>query len=684
PIAVNLALGIGLGAEAQGDVLIDIENLEGGAGADSLVGSFAANRIQGGAGNDRIEGLEGADTLEGGAGADLLDGGEDRDTASYQRSASAVSVSLATGLGSGGDAEGDTLIGIESLRGGRGDDTLTGSDTGNWLIGWAGADSLSGLGGNDTLEGGAGGDVLDGGDGFDIIVYAGIAAAVSVDLGAGTAVGGDATGDTLRAIEGVIGGRGDDSLVGSTDANRLAGANGADTLRGLEGDDTLIGGAGADILDGGSGNDLASYASSTDSVTINLITGTAAGGHAEGDVLTDIEHLEGGTAGDSLFGSNVANIIRGAGGDDTLFGGGGNDTLAGGGGIDEVWVAGLFVDYEVTILGTATTVRDINPGDGDEGLDRLAGVEYLVFADGFRLSLNWANTAASITGTASGAVTADTGDIASGSLAVVDPDAGEARFATPASLDGLYGTFTFDALTGAWTYDLNDSETAVRQLAGGETLQDTIGVHSYDGSASERITVTITGVNDDAVISGMTAGLVATDATRSILGFVQVVDADAGEDVFAEPASLLGDYGEFTFDVTSGSWRYDLSPDAPAVLALAPGATLTDTLEIASIDGTASATITITIRGALPPLLAADLDPARGFVLIGPNDDSGFGYSVASAGDINGDGFDDLIIGALGGAGDVNGAGLAFVVFGKASASGVLDSEGRLVRNRAG
>ena len=61
---------------------------------------------------------------------------------------------------------------------------------------------------------------------------------------------------------------------------------------------------------------------------------------------------------------------------------------------------------------------------------------------------------------------------------------------------------------------------------------------------------------------------------------------------------------------------------------------------------------------------------AGGFVIHGQDASDLSGYSVSSAGDVNGDGFDDLIIGASGGDGPGNtraGAGDSYVVFGKAS-----------------
>ena len=91
----------------------------------------------------------------GGAGADTLQGGSGIDTASYSRSSAAVQVALGTYKASGGDAEGDTLNGVENLTGSVYDDLLFGSDVANVLTGGGGNDFLSGREGDDTLDGGS-------------------------------------------------------------------------------------------------------------------------------------------------------------------------------------------------------------------------------------------------------------------------------------------------------------------------------------------------------------------------------------------------------------------------------------------------------------------------------------------------------------------------------------------------
>jgi hypothetical protein len=79
--AVNVALGSGRAIGALGyDTLSSIENVKGGAFADTLTGSTVGNVIDGGGGADFIRGYEGNDTLIGGAGDDRLygDAGNDR------------------------------------------------------------------------------------------------------------------------------------------------------------------------------------------------------------------------------------------------------------------------------------------------------------------------------------------------------------------------------------------------------------------------------------------------------------------------------------------------------------------------------------------------------------------------------------------------------------------------------
>ena len=200
--------------------------------------------------------------------------------------------------------------------------------------GGVGNDRLSGLSGDDVLVGGAGADVLEGGPGVDTVSYEGSDGSVAVNLTTGRALRAHAEGDELTDIENLAGTRFWDRLVGDGGANRLSGGVGNDRLSGLSGDDVLVGGAGADVLDGGPGVDTVSYEGSDGSVAVDLTTGTALRAHAEGDVLTDIENLEGTRFWDRLTGDGGANRLSGGVGNDRLTGLGGNDVLVGGAGAD--------------------------------------------------------------------------------------------------------------------------------------------------------------------------------------------------------------------------------------------------------------------------------------------------------------------------------------------------------------
>jgi Ca2+-binding RTX toxin-like protein len=163
------------------DTLLNIENIIGSNLADQIGGSAAINVIDAGNGNDLIHG---------GGGADIMNGGGGVDTAAYGGSGAGVNVNLGVviqvsagssvgllqtvaGTGAGGDAQGDTLTGIENLIGSNFVDTLTGNLAANKLEGGAGDDVINGGSGNDLIVGGAsvGPEVMSGGLGADTFVY---------------------------------------------------------------------------------------------------------------------------------------------------------------------------------------------------------------------------------------------------------------------------------------------------------------------------------------------------------------------------------------------------------------------------------------------------------------------------------------------------------------------------------
>jgi len=333
-ISVNLATFQASGGDANGDRIWSIENVMGSRFDDTVAGDEQCNLLYGLAGDDTLLGGASLDRLYGGAGADHLDGGTSFDYAHYQDSTSGVWISLTSGQGSKGDAEGDSLVNIEGLVGSYFDDRLTGNDANNRIIGLDGADTLSGEDGDDQLNGGAGADILDGGDGRDRASYQHSRSAVSIDLSTGSASGGEAFGDRLIDIEELEGSRYGDTLRGDHGNNILWGLGGADMLFGDAGQDRLHGGDGSDLLDGGDGFDFAHYQASGSGIVADLNLGTVIDGTGATDRLFSIEGIYGSHHADIITGDNNANVLKGNGGNDTLAGGGGDDRLAGGNGSD--------------------------------------------------------------------------------------------------------------------------------------------------------------------------------------------------------------------------------------------------------------------------------------------------------------------------------------------------------------
>jgi Ca2+-binding RTX toxin-like protein len=114
----------------------------------------------------------------------------------------------------------------------------------------------------------------------------------------------------------------------------LFGGTGDDTLLGGNGRDTLWGEAGADRLVGGAQTDTASYSTASSKVWVRLWAGDGLDGDALGDVLIDIENLEGSNFDDKLAGDDGNNRVAGLGGDDLVQGLAGDDQILGGDGAD--------------------------------------------------------------------------------------------------------------------------------------------------------------------------------------------------------------------------------------------------------------------------------------------------------------------------------------------------------------
>ncbi len=92
-----------------------------------------------------------------------------------------------------------------------------------------------------------------------------------------------------------------------------------------------------------------------------------------------VEHLTLiGTAALRGLGNGLDNRLTGNSGDNVLAGGAGDDTLEGGAGVDAAVFSGMRADYTVRRAGTQWEVA---ARAGDDGVDRLASIEQLVFAD---------------------------------------------------------------------------------------------------------------------------------------------------------------------------------------------------------------------------------------------------------------------------------------------------------------
>jgi Ca2+-binding RTX toxin-like protein len=322
--------------------------VDGSPGDDSISGS--GSTITGGpttvdmdvaaaAGDDSIASGGGNDTIDGGAGEDVVD---------YSASTAAITGTI-NGLFNGMGV--DTTTTIEDVVGSAQGDTLNGDAGPNWITPGAGDDKVDGAAGEDTID------------------FSDSAAAVTVDVDAGTATGDGA--DTFSNVEDVSGSDLGDTITGDDTDNVLDGGAGNDAIGGG-------GGPGGDTLIGGGGSDWADYSWSTDPVTLVLnhcaVDGTGTITGLGVDTIQTMENATLTTGDDSFTGNEFSNGVQPNGGQNSLTGDSAVVGCAASGGDS--------LDYSVGYEAGVT----VNLAGGGTGDDAASGFENIVgtaFADNF-------------------------------------------------------------------------------------------------------------------------------------------------------------------------------------------------------------------------------------------------------------------------------------------------------------
>ncbi len=526
-----------------------------------------------------------------------------------------------------------------------------GSDSGSSYVifgktsGFAATLNLSSLDGNDgfRLDGVSAGDMSGkavsnagdvNGDGFDDLVIGAHYAEPNGERSGSSYV---VFGGNFITGEAVYWGTAeDDSLVGTTLAerfeagngnDRMDGRGGADIFHGDEGDDTI---AVADLdfqqVDGGVGTDVLELTG--ESIDLNLT-----GFH---DTIDGIETIDLTGSGNNTLTLTLPDLLSLSDTTDTFtIDGNGDDRLVG---LIDGWTdAGFDGDYRIfTNNGTMLRVdRAVHTDVPIAGVINLADLDG---SNGFRLNgASLSNESVSSAGDVNGDGFDDV---------IIS--------ATSAGSYNNYSYVIFGKASGFnATQDLSalDGDNGFRLDGAGGPVSNAGDVNN-DGY-------------DDVIVGGPGAGINGTFSGSSYIVFGKA----SGFDVTLNLSSLDGTNG-FRLD---GATAGDASGGSVSSAGDVNGDGFNDVIvgaPFADPNGAFSGSSYIVFGKAFGFPAVQDLsslDGRNGSRLDGAKKDDVSGYSVSSAGDVNGDGFDDVIVGAHNANPNGRASGSSYVVFGKAA-----------------
>lgn len=577
------------------DNLYSIEAVYGTTGNDTMIGgSSTINTLYGGAGND---------TLTGNMDGDLLDGSSGTNLANYAMVSDSVIADLSLASkniyrsisGTANDTNSDTLINIQNINTGSGNDTITGnsgdniikSGSGNdKLYGADGNDILYGEDGNDTFIGGLGNDTFYGGDTStdtsinDTADYSVSLFGVDANLTTGIVTGNPSTDgtDTLYGIE---------NITGSSSADTIRGKVGVvNTLKGGAGNDTIYGGLDGDSIDGGTYINTVDYSTESLAISIDLANSKANyTGSSVHDTLVSIQNAVAGSGNDTLIGGIGVNSLYGGAGNDTLSGNMDGDYLDGDNGLNSGTAD--IADYssnsvKVVDIYTQKIALSLSDLSNATKYDTFANIEIIKTgsandqftltgsSDSNHLSLDGGtgNNTVDYGGLNIGNIVVDLNTVVGGySTVTVNSGAGDDYIANIKNITGSQNgdTITGDAATnvlrgnaGADKLDGGAGNDSLYGDAGNDTIVGTIdgGVDYYDGG-TENDTVDYSALGNSLTLTNgttITGGGVGTDTLVNI----EIFQSGSGADVLSGGSTAMTLYGNNGADTITGGSSDDV------------------------------------------------------------------------------------------------------------------------------